>query len=133
MAPEVASGTGRRDLERPALPDRAAEIAKRDDMIRRRMIEPRVRHFDSEPEDQPWATDKAREVKRLVPNLEEVRCKSRQCRAIVRAKSVDDLQATIRALREQDDLRHEAQWAQTPPTTLPDGTLEVQVYGHFAR
>lgn len=91
--------------------------------------------FDEEVEDKDWATNTERAIKALAPELTNVDCKQRQCRATLTAASEAELVSKTDKLSEEDSLRgtpNARHVLLTAPKTI-DGKLTMEIYVQYDR
>jgi len=91
--------------------------------------------FDEEVEDKDWAINTERAIKALAPELTNVDCKQRQCRATLTAATEAELVAKTDKLSNEDSLRGTPKAKHvllSAPTTV-DGKLTMQIYVQYDR
>lgn len=118
--PPVATGSGVAAQAAPAVP----------------RLDPGVAGsaFDSEQEDKNWATSTEAAIKLAAPDLTDVDCKARQCRATLTASSEAELMAKADKLSDETNLRGTEAHSVllTTPTTV-NGKLSMQIYVRYDR
>lgn len=91
--------------------------------------------FDKEVEDRDWAPRTERAIKAAAPELTDVDCKERSCRATLSAASADELARKADELEREDSLRGTSgaqRLMLTAPETV-DGTLRMKIYVRYSR
>lgn len=90
--------------------------------------------FDTEHEDKDWASHTEAAIKAAAPDLTDVDCKARQCRATLTALNEAELMTKADKLSDEGNLRGTGAHSVllTAPTTV-NGKLSMQLYVRYDR
>ena len=90
--------------------------------------------FDGEQEDKDWAIHTEAAIKAAAPELTDVDCKARQCRATMTAMTQEELMQRAERLSDEQSLRGTQAHSVllTAPTNV-NGKLSMQIYVRYDR
>lgn len=90
--------------------------------------------FNAEGEDKAWAEATTKEIQAVAPELKDVTCHQKQCRATLSAATQDELVAKTDKIQSEDSLRQlDARGVLLSSPEQKDGTYKLTLYVKFDR